>query len=128
MGKSLHNDTFDAMLNYIANNGDKLCVCSAEPTTYTQAVTTYELADVTLTKGAGNGDYTIGDGDVSGRKLAVAEQANIDVDVAGTATHIAIVDVSNTKLLLVTTCVSQAVSAGGKVTIQTFDCEVGDPT
>ena len=128
MGKSVNNDVLDAMLDYIADNGDILTVCSTEPTTYTEATATYKLADVTLTKGDGNGDYTIGEGDTSGRKLTVAEQANFDVATSGTAQHVAICDSVNSKLLYVTTCTSQALTAGNQVTVPAWDIEVADPT
>ena len=125
MGKTIHNDVLDAALNNIKNNATRLCVCSAEPTTYTEAITTYELADVTID----SADFTgPADGDVSGRKIAVNEQADIDVDSSGTATHIALVDVSNTKLLLVTTCTSQALTAGNTVTVPAFEDEITDPS
>lgn len=128
MGKTVNDDALDAMLDYIADNGDKLTVCSTEPTTYTEATSTYKLADTTLTKGEGNGDYTISDGDASGRKLTVAEQANIDVDTSGDAQHIAICDSVNSKLLYVTTCTSQALTQGNQVTVPAWDIEVADPT
>jgi len=125
MGKSIHDDVLDAALDTIAL-GNILTVCSSEPTTRTEAVVTYKLADVALTPGDGNGDFTISNGDTSGRKITIAEQANVDIDSDGTAAHIAICD--DTRLLLVTTCVSQALTAGGTVTIPTFDYELRDPS
>ena len=125
MAKSIHNDVLDAALDKIAT-GTILTVCSAEPTSRTEAVTTYALADIVMTAGDGNGDYTVGDGDTSGRKVAVAQQADIDIDSSGTATHIAICDAST--LLLVTTCTSQALTSGGTVTVPTFDDEILDPS
>ncbi|MBW1709927.1 MAG: hypothetical protein JRG97_13315 [Deltaproteobacteria bacterium] len=127
MGKTAHNDVLDAMLDYIADNGDILTACSTEPTTYAEATATYKLADTTLTKGDGNGDYTIAEGDASGRKLTVAEQANFDVDTSGTAQHVAICDSVNSKLLYVTTCTGQALTSGNKVTVPAFDIEIADP-
>lgn len=124
MAKSVHNDVLDAALNYIKTNGTRLCLCSAEPTTYTEAITTYKLADVDII----STDYTgPADGDVSGRKLAVDGQTGVAVDSNGTATHLAIVDVSNTKLLYVTTISSQVVTAGNTATLGTWDIELEDP-
>lgn len=127
MAKSVHDDVLDAALAEVAT-GTRITVCSAEPTTYTEAITDYKLADVTVTAGDGNGDFTIADGDTSGRKVSIAEQADVDVDTSGTATHVAIVDVSNTTLLLVTTCNSQAIVDTGTVTIPAFDYEILDPS
>jgi len=128
MAKSTHNDILDAALNYVADNGDRIFICSAEPTDYTEASSTYALAVNIMTEGDGNGDYTIADGDASGRKLTVSEQATITVDTTGTATHIAIGDSVASKLLLVTTCTSQLITIGNTATIPAFDEEIADPT
>lgn len=125
MGKSANDSVMDAALDKIAT-GTIMTVCSAEPTTRTEAVTTYALADVTLTAGDGNGDFTIANGDTSGRKVTMTQQASITIDTTGTATHVAICD--GTDLLLVTTCTSQALTSGGTVTVPAFDHEIGDPT
>jgi len=127
MAKSINSLALDAALAYIAT-GTELTVCSAQPTTYTEAHTTYKLADVVLTAGTGNGDWTIGVGDASGRKVALAQQADIPIDTGGTATHIAISDTGNSRLLLVTTCTSQVLTGGNTVTVPTFDDEIADPT
>lgn len=125
MGKSIHNDVLDQSLNYIKNNATRLAVCSAEPTTYTEAITTYKLADVDID----SSDFTgPSDGDVSGRKIRINAQGDVPVDSSGTATHIALVDVTNTKLLLVTTCTSQAIVASSTVDVPAFDYELPDPT
>jgi hypothetical protein len=125
MAKSVHNDVLDAMLDKIAT-ANLLTVCSTQPTTRAEAATTYKLADVVVTAGDGNGDFTIADGDASGRKLTVAEQASIDVDDTGTAAHIALCDGST--LLYVTTCTSQSLTSGNTVTVPAWDIEVADPS
>ena len=126
MAKSIANAVLDAALNHVADNGSVMHVCSQEPTDYTQASSTYNLADVALTVGDGNGDYTIADGDSGGRKLTIAEQSSVTVDTTGTATHIAIC--SGSALLLVTTCTSQAITSGNTVTIPSFTETIADPT
>lgn len=127
MAKSVSNDVLDAALAEAAT-ATRITVCNAEPTTYTEANATFALADVTVTAGAGNGDFTIADGDTNGRKLTVTAQSAITVDTTGTATHIALLDVANTALQLVTTCTSQALTSGNTVNIPTFDYEIADPT
>ena len=79
MAKWANDSAMDAMLQWI-DDADTLTVCSAQPTTYAEATSTYKLADVTLTAGDGGGDYTIANGDVSGRKLTVAQQASVPID------------------------------------------------
>lgn len=123
MGKSVHNDVLDASHTKTAT-GTRVTVCSAEPANFA-GIAAVKLADETLTAGIGNGDWTVADGDTSGRKITMAQQANVPIDNSGTATHIAIDD--GTILLRVTTCTSQALTAGGTVTIPATDFEIADP-
>lgn len=119
----------DAALNYIVDNADKLHVCS-DPAgnTYAQIVSA-ELASVALTVGDGNGDYTIGNGDTNGRKLTIAQQADIVITASGTATCIALTNGSDT-LYYVTTCTSQALVDNNvnTVTVPAWDIEIADAT
>lgn len=125
MAKWANDNMMDAALDYVAT-GNIMTVCSAQPTTRTEAVTTYALADIALTPGDGNGDFTIANGDVSGRKLTITQQADVNIDADGTATHVAICD--GTNLLYVTTCTSQALTSGNTVTFPAWDIEVADPS
>ena len=123
MAASVNADVLDAALDEIETNGTVLSVCSAEPTTYAEATSTYELANATISAT----DMTKGAGTPDGRALTFGEQADLDVDTSGTATHIAISDVSGTRLLLVTTCTSQALSDTGTVTVPTWDYTIRQP-
>lgn len=123
----VNDAAMDAELAWLADC-DTYTVCSAQPTTYTEAITTYKLADVTLTAGDGNGDFTIANGDTSGRKLTTAQQASIPIDADGTATHIAWCKSGDTTLRRVTTCTSQALTNGGTVTVPVQDHEIADAT
>jgi len=58
VAKFVIDASIDAMLAYLADC-DEINVCSAQPTTYTEAITTYSLADIAVTPGNGNGDFTI---------------------------------------------------------------------
>jgi hypothetical protein len=123
MAKSVHDDVLDGALNIIKNNATRMTLCSQEPTTYTQGNATYALADVTMA----SGDFTAANGDTSGRKLTVAAKAAVPVDTGGTGTHIALLDVTNSKLLYVTTTASTAVAGGGTVDIGSWKVELADP-
>ena len=126
MGKATPDAVLDVMLDAIADACDALHVCTTEPANYA-GIAALELAVVTLTVGDGNGDYVVGDGDASGRKLAIGEQAAIDVDTSGTAAHIVLSNGSDT-MYYVTTCTSQALVDTGTVTVPTWDIEIADPT
>lgn len=122
MAKTVHDDVLDASHDETAL-ANIMTVCSQEPTTRTEAVTTYKLADVTMTPGT---DFTKAPGDVSGRKVTVAAKSGVTVDTSGTATHVALCD--GTRLLRVTTCTSQALTAGNTVDFPAWDIEITDPT
>lgn len=121
MGKSIHDDVHDAALDKVAT-GVTLAVCSQEPTTHTEATSTYKLASTTIS----SGDFSKAAGDTSGRKVTIAEQEDITVDDSGDADHVAISD--GTDLLLVTTATSQTLTSGNTVTVPSFDYEIRDPS
>lgn len=123
MAKTLSDAVLDGSLDLAA--GDQISVCSAQPTTYTEAVTTFKLAISTAVAG---GDFVNADGDTSGRKMTVAEQLAVLIDSTGTALFVAITNLSGTLLKVVTTCTSQALTAAGTVDIGTFKLEIADPT
>lgn len=129
MAKFASDDIMDAALDVVVNNSDKLVVCETQPANYTDATTDKGNGGDALGETAvGTSDFTKADGDTSGRKVTVAAQSGIDVDVDGTADHAALVDDSNSRLLLVTTISSQGVSAGGTMQTQEFDEEIEDPS
>lgn len=121
MAKFVPDSTLNSMLN-VFEAATVLFICSSQPTTYAEASSTYALADVVID----SGDFTKADGDTSGRKTTVAQQAGITIDTSGTAAHIAIGISGSSTLLAVTTCTSQAVTAGNTATVNAFDIEVGD--
>jgi len=130
MAKWTNDSVLDALLKFISGdtisndttNPRDLCVDSAQPTTRTEAITTYKLAKTTLTKVS---DFTLAN-DTSGRKATTAQKSGVSVDATGTATYVAICD--GTNLLVVTTCTSQALTSGNTVTIPAFAISVSDPT
>ena len=125
MAKATPDAVLDVMLTDIALSSI-LHVCSGEPANYA-GIAAVSLADVVLTPGDGNGDFVIAD-HTSGRKLTVAEQANIDIDVSGDATHIVLAVTGTSTLKQVTTCTLQALVDTGTVTVPAYIISVADPT
>ena len=125
MAKAIPDAILDKTLDEIAT-ATRQILCSAQPTTYTEANATFALADVTLS----GGDFTKANGDTSGRKVTVAAKSSVLIDASGTGNHIALVRVSDTTLIYVTTCSSQAVTANGSNTVNfpAWDVEIADPT
>jgi len=124
MAKTVHDDVLDGALNILKNNATRMVACSAQPTTYTEGNATYALADVTVA----SGDFTVANGTTSGRKVTVAAKTAVTVDTSGTVTHVCLLDVTNSKLLYVTTTTSQAVVNPGTVDIGSWVIEIADPT
>jgi len=129
MAVYLADSTMDAALAVIATC-TRLDICSGLPTQYSSGGSTgvldLTLADVTLTAGDGNGDWTIANGDTSGRKITCAQQDDITIDASGTATHIAHSVSGSTTLIWVSTCTSQALTSGGTVTVPAHKHEILD--
>ena len=117
------DNAYDAQLNYIKNNAVRVDLCFTEPTTYTEAVTTYSCANATIT----STDFTVAAGDTSGRKLTFSKSGG-----SGTAsqdgTFLAFTDGVD-ELIHVTTCTLKAVTSGSTVDFNAYDIsEIRDPT
>lgn len=124
MAKAAPDIIMDGALDVIAT-ATRMIACSAQPTTYTEANATYALADVTMA----GGDFTKANGDTSGRKVTMGAKSGVLIDASGTATHVALVRVSDSTLVYVTTCTSQALTANGSNTVNfpAWDIEIADP-
>ena len=122
MAKVAPDDTIDEILDYIALC-DLMIACSAEPTTYAEATGTYDLADVAMA----SGDFAIAN-DTNGRKVTMAAKSAVTIDHSGAATHIALCKSGDSTLRYVTTCTSQALTAGGTVDFPAWKINVTDPS
>jgi len=119
MSKFVIDAAMDALLNHVANNAAMLRVCSGDPADRAAAVAA-TLANVDVD----NTDYTLADGDVSGRKATMQQQLNIPITADGTAATIVVDDGVN--ILQKTDVTPQALTSGGTVTVNAFAQEVRD--
>jgi len=122
VAKSVHDTVLDGAFD-ILDQANIMTACNAQPTTRTEAITTFKLADIAMTP---NTDFTKANGDTSGRKVTVAAKSAVPIDTSGDATHIALCD--STNLLYVTTCTTQALTSGGTVDFPAWDIELADPS
>ena len=120
MAKRTADSVLDASLDKLAT-ATIMTLCSQEPTTRTEAVTTYALCDVTID----GSDFTKANGDTSGRKTTIGAQTAVPVDTTGTSNHVALCD--GTELLYVTTHTGQALTQGNTVNIGAWKVEIADP-
>ena len=128
MAKAAEDAFIDGSLNVLKTTATRMVVCSAQPTgssppTLAQ-INSVALASVVMA----NGDYTIANGDTSGRKVTMSAKSGIPVTGAGTqnATHISLDN--GTSMLYVTTCTSQSVTNGNTVNVPLWKIEIADPT
>ena len=122
MAKNVPDSNIDLMLAVV--EGTDIHVCSAEPTTFTEATTTYNLA----TEAAIGGGYVKANGDTSGRKNTLTVATGTSITATGTATHIAVTNSVGSVLEIITTCTSQALTSGGTVDIGAWAHEILDPS
>ncbi len=122
MAKSVHADVLDGALAVIKSNAQSLAVLSSAPASY-GAATTATLASAAT----GSGDFTLGAGGTSGRKLTVAAKSGVSIGASGTATHVALLDPVASRVLYVTTCPATALTMGGTVNVADWAIEIADP-
>lgn len=110
-------------LNTTTGTANKLTICSAEPTTYTQANATYALGhDNSTLSITGPADRTGG-----GREVTVGAISNGTVTGTGTVVNWAIVDTVNSRLLATGSITSQAVTSGNTFSLTSFKVGIPDP-
>ena len=120
---TLDNRVFDNGLTVLDTEADKIIITSQEATTYANANSTYALGNSTSLSIAAPSDRSGG-----GREVVVAAITDGSVTGTGTATHYAIVDVSNTRLLATgSLTASQSVTSGNTFTLSTVSIGIPDP-
>lgn len=121
MAKATPDAILDAIADAIIAEATTLYVCSDQPSNFA-GISSVALADVAID----SGDFTKANGDVSGRKVTIAQQADVEIDETGDADHIVLA--SSDTLLYVTTCTQQTLTDGGTVTIPAWKIEISDPS
>lgn len=113
---------FDNGLTILDTEANRLDICTAEPATYAAATSTNTLGNKTsLSVGAP------ADRSPTGRKVTVAAITDGTVTGSGTATHWAITDTVNSRLLATgALSASQAVTSGNTFTLGAFDIGIPD--
>jgi len=112
----------DAALAVFDTEANRLDITSQEATTYAEATSTYTLGNKTgITVGAP------ADATPNGRRVTVAAITDGTVTGTGTASHWAIVDTANSRLLAAGTLSDpQAVTTGNVFTLGAFDIRIPD--
>ena len=120
---TLNNRVFDNGLSVLDTEATRVDVTSQEASTYAEATSTYTLGNSTSLSIGAPADRSGG-----GRKVAVASVTDGSVTGTGTATHYALVDTNNSRLLATgALTASQSVTSGNTFTLATFDIGIPDP-
>ena len=119
----LNDRVLDNGLTVLDTEANRLDICSQEPATYTQAITTYSLGNKTSPSVGAPTDRS-----PTGRKVVVAAISDGSTTGTGTATHYALVDTVNSRLLAAgPVSVSKAVTPGNAFTLAAIDIGIPDP-
>ena len=122
---SISDYVLDAALSKLDTEANRVDICSSEPTTYTAATSSASLGNTTsITISAPT------DGDTSGRKVTLSAISGASVTGSGTATHFAISDTSNSRLLATGSLSGggQSVTSGNTFSLTAVDVEIPDPS
>lgn len=119
----LNDRVLDNGLTVLDTEANRLDITSAEAATYTEATSTYTLGNKTSLSVGSPASRS-----PSGRKVTVAAITDGSVTGTGTASHWAIVDTGNTRLLAASSLsASQGVTSGNTFTLAAFDIGIPGP-
>lgn len=120
---SISDYILDAALSKLDTEANAIYICSTEPATYAAATTTAALGNSTAISISAPEDRAVG-----GRKVTVDAVTGGSVTATGTATHFAIVDTVNSRLLVTgSLTASQAVTTGNTFSLASFTIGIPDP-
>lgn len=116
---------FDLGLNVLDTEATHIYVCSAEPATYTAATSTNALGNKNFGAGAAFGAPA--DGVTNGRRVSSVAITDGTITATGTATHWAVTDNTNSRLLATgALSASASLTSGGTFTLGSFDVTIPD--
>lgn len=121
----LNDRVYDNGITTLDTEANALHICNLEPTTFAQATSTNTLGNKALAAG---GIGAPAAGSPNGRQVTVAAISDGSVTANGTASHYAIVDTVNSRLLAAGPLAStQSVSNGNPFTLAAFTIRIPAP-
>lgn len=120
---TLNDRVLDNGLSILQSEGDRVDICSSEPTTYSAATSSASLGNTTSISISSPTNAS-----PNGRKVTLSAITGASVTATGTATHYAITDVSESRLLATgALSSSQAVTSGNTFSLTASDIRIPDP-
>ena len=121
---SIADRVLDNGLTTLDTEANRVDITSQEATTYAEATSTYTLGNQTSISISAPADRSGG-----GRKVTMSASSGGTVTGTGTATHYAIVDTGNSRLLVTgSLTASQAVTSGNTFSLEALDVGIPDPS
>ena len=121
---SIADRVLDNGLTVLDTEANRVDLTSQEAASYTEATSTYTLGNKTSISIGSPTDRTGG-----GRKVTMAAISDGSITGTGTATHYAIVDTSNSRLLVTgSLTASQSVTTGNTFSLEALDIGIPDPS
>ncbi len=112
----------DAALQYIADNAERMVTLNTGVDLYSE-VAAATLSSVAMT----SGDFTLAAGLISGRRFTVAAKTGISITATGTGSHLALVDDTNSAILLMVPTSLVPLTSGNTHNIGTWMHEFASP-
>jgi len=120
---TINDRVFDNGLTVLDTEANRVDVTSQEATSYAQATSTYTLGNSTSLSIGAPADRSGG-----GREVTVAAITDGSITATGTATHYAIVDTTNSRLLITgSLTANQSVTNGNTFSLASFKIGIPDP-
>jgi len=115
---------FDNGLTVLDTEANKIVVTSQEATTFAEANATYALGNSTSLSIGAPADRSGG-----GREVTAAAITDGSITGTGTVTHYAIIDTTNSRLLVTgSLSASQSVTSGNTFSLASFTVGIPDPS
>ena len=122
MAHTLGSYVLDNGLNYLDTGATSLYICSQDPTTYTEATSTYALGHKTFTAGAAFGSPA--DATPNGRQVTSTAISDGSITANGTAAAWAVVDASSRLLANGGLAATQTVTSGNTFVLPAFNIRI----
>jgi len=121
---TINDRVLDNGLTILDSEANRVDICSQEPASYAEATSTYTLGNQTSISIGAPADRSAG-----GREVTMAASSGGAVTGTGTATHYAIADTTNSRLLVTgSLTASQAVTTGNTFSLEALSVGIPDPS
>lgn len=124
MAKWCSTTIFDAALDYVKTNCDRMFLNTTQPDDFANANTGLKLAQFNMA----SGNYTGPANNSTSRTLQVNAMNGVNASANGNANHVSLGNSGGNNLHYVTTCAVQAIVSGNPIQINAWNIQFDQPT